>query len=59
MLLHIYILKLTNLDVCDFAAIGNSLPYKIYNLLLNLFYDKEMLNTLTVAYEGTSDVKPF
>ncbi|KAI3523649.1 hypothetical protein L1887_01928 [Cichorium endivia] len=48
--------RLVNLDARARAAIGNSLPYEIYHLVQNCLTAKEMLSTLTVAFEGTAEV---
>ena len=42
-----------SLDVRGRAAIINALPYDIYHLVQNWKSSKEMMDTLTVAYEGT------
>ena len=46
-----------NLDVRGRAAIINALPYDIYHLVQNCKSSKEMMDTLTIAYEGTEEVK--
>ena len=48
--------RLVMLDVRARAAIGNSLPYNIYHLVQNAASAKDMLDALTVAYEGTEEV---
>lgn len=49
--------SLYNLDVRDRAELGNSLPYDIYHLIQNCVFAKEMIHMMTVAYEGTNEVK--
>lgn len=49
--------KLVNLDVYACAAIISALPYEIYHLVQNCLSGKEMMDTLTVAYEGTGEVR--
>ena len=46
-----------SLDVRGRAAIINSLPYDVYHLVQNCKTSKEIMDTLTVAYEGTEEVK--
>ena len=49
--------RLCHLDKKACAAIGNSLPYDIYHLVQNCESAKEMMDTLTVAFEGTEEVQ--
>ena len=49
--------RLCHLDKKACAAIGNSLPYEIYHLVQNCESAKEMMDTLTVAFEGTEEVQ--
>ena len=49
--------RLLSLDVKARAAIGNCIPYHIYYLVQNYESDKEMMDTLAVAYEGTMEVQ--
>ena len=49
--------RLCHLDKKPCAAIGNSLPYDIYHLVQNCESAKEMMDTLTVAFEGTEEVQ--
>ena len=49
--------RLCHLDKKACAAIGNSLPYDIYHLVQNCESGKEMMDTLTVAFEGTEEVQ--
>ena len=46
-----------SLDVRARAAIINALPYDVYHLVQNCKSSKEMMDTLTVAYGGTEEVK--
>ena len=46
-----------SLDIRGRAAIINALPYDVYHLVQNCKSSKEMMDTLTVAYEGTEEVK--
>ena len=48
---------LIHLDKKACAAIGNALPYEIYHLVQNCDSAKEIMETLTVAFEGTDEVK--
>nr|KAJ0186081.1 hypothetical protein LSAT_V11C900483530 [Lactuca sativa] len=45
------------LDVRARAAISYSLPYNIFGLVQNCISAKEMMDTLTVSFEGTEEVK--
>ena len=49
--------RLCHLDKKACAAIGNSLPYEIYHLVQNCESTKEMMDILTVAFEGTKEVQ--
>ena len=49
--------RLCHLDKKACAAIGNALPYDIYHLVQNCESAKEMMDTLTVAFEGTEEVQ--
>nr|KAJ0204273.1 hypothetical protein LSAT_V11C500229940 [Lactuca sativa] len=45
------------LDVRARAAISYSLPYNIFGLAQNCISAKDMMDTLTVSFEGTEEVK--
>nr|KAJ0211503.1 hypothetical protein LSAT_V11C400213080 [Lactuca sativa] len=45
------------LDVRARAAISYALPYNIFRLVQNCISAKEMMDTLTVSFEGTEEVK--
>ena len=45
------------LDVRARAAINYALPYNIFGLVQNCISAKEMMDTLTVSFEGTEEVK--
>nr|KAJ0208804.1 hypothetical protein LSAT_V11C400202500 [Lactuca sativa] len=45
------------LDVHARAAISYALPYNIFGLVQNCISAKEMMDTLTVSFEGTEEVK--
>nr|KAJ0216892.1 hypothetical protein LSAT_V11C300128750 [Lactuca sativa] len=45
------------LDGRAHAAISYSLPYNIFGLVQNCISAKEMMDTLTVSFEGTEEVK--
>ena len=45
------------LDVRARAAISYALPYNIFGLVQNCISAKEMMDTLTVSFEGTEEVK--
>lgn len=45
------------LNVRACITIGNSLLYYIYHFVQNYWSTKEMMDTLTVVYEGTGEVK--
>ncbi|KAL4563399.1 hypothetical protein LXL04_027440 [Taraxacum kok-saghyz] len=49
--------RLIHLDIKARAAIGNALPYDIYHLVTNCESAKDMMETLTVAFEGTNEVR--
>lgn len=49
--------RLIALDVKARAAIGNALAYDIYHFVQNCISAKVMMDTLTVVYEGTNEVK--
>ena len=48
---------LVSLDVKGRSAIRNSLPYNTFHLVQNCESAKEMMDTLTVAFEGTKEVR--
>ena len=48
---------LVSLDVRGRSAISNSLPYNTFHLVQNCESSKDMLDTLTVAFEGTEEVR--
>ena len=50
-------MRLIYLDIKARAAIGNALPYDIQHLVQNCESAKEMMETLTVAFEGTDEVR--
>lgn len=49
--------RLHNLNFQAHIVIGNYPSYDIYHLVLNCVFTKEMMDTLTVMYEGTKEVK--
>ena len=49
--------RMVSLDVKARSALVSALPNEIYHQVLNCTSAKEMLDTLTVAYEGTEEVK--
>ena len=49
--------RLIHLDKRACAAIGKDLPYDIYHLVQNCESAKEMMETVTVAFEGTDEVR--
>ena len=48
---------LVSLDVRARSAISNTLPYHTFHLVQNCESSKEMMDTLTVTFEGTEEVK--
>ena len=48
--------RLLNMDVRSRSAICNALPYNIYHIVQNEKTAKSMLDTLTIAFEGTPEV---
>ena len=48
---------LVSLDVKGRSAISNALPYNTFHLVQNCESAKEMMDTLTVAFEGTEEVR--
>lgn len=46
-----------NLDFCASVAIGKSFPYYIYHVVQKYTLAEERIDTLTVADEGTDEVK--
>jgi len=48
---------LVSLDVKGRSAISNALPYNTFHLIQNCESAKEMMDTLTVAFEGTEEVR--